>query len=621
MEKVDQWLPQYSFYDTVYITLTTFNPLVLSWAFYLLYISIVYGLVLPYFGLFYTVLFFLILPVLGSFVVRNYILPSRRSKSLPPRTFTLSSATFGQSPPNISFKNPATGVSTGSYSSYSPADVASVLTLARTAQASYSSSSTFSDRSILLSDLMQEIILHQSEICKLSMQDTGKTYLEALYGEILTSCSKLDFLINNGAHILADDYRAPPLWLLTKSAHVEYQPLGVIGIIVPWNYPFHNVLSAVITAIFAGNAAIVKVSEYATSSKDYFESLFRRVLSRNGYDPNLVTLVSGYGQTGEALIKCGIDHIFFIGSPMTGKKVMAAAVENLVPMTLELGGKDAFIVFDDVNIDHVIQIALRGVYVNNGQNCIASERIYVQSKIYNQFVQKIVEKVSALRSGASILDEQVDIGSMTMQLGITKILDLINDAVSKGAKLLAGGNVKKNAAEGTLFFEPTVLVDVTNEMKCVQEEAFGPLMLIMSFETEEEVIQKANDSQYGLGCSVFSRDRSKAERVGKKVRSGMVTVNDFGVGYLVQSVPFGGVGMSGFGKFNGSEGLRAFCNVKTVVRNRWGGEVLVPRFSQFPVLKEAREVVEGLIGVLYEQGARNKIRAVQKLQKNAQLLK
>ena len=491
--------------------------------------------------------------------------------------------------------------------------------LAHKAQVEWAQTS-FAERAAVLSDLMQHIIQNQNEICKKSMQDTGKTYLEALYGEILTSCAKLDYVINNGQNILSTESRSPPLWLLTKSAWVEYLPLGVIGIIVPWNYPFHNVLSAVVTALFSGNAAVVKVSEFATSSKDYFENIFRSVLCKRGHSPDLVTLISGYGPTGEALIRSDVNHVFFIGSPQTGQKVMRAASDNTTPVTLELGGKDPFIVFDDVVMDQVIQVALRGVFVNNGQNCIASERIYVHSKIYDEFVDKAQKAVKALRSGASILGEECDIGSVTMELGIKKCLELVQDAEKHGAKILAGGRVKPNNKQHTLFFEPTILVNVTHDMKCVQEEAFGPLMLIIKFNTEDEVIKMANDSKYALGCSVFSQDKHKAERIGRKIASGMLTVNDFGVGYLVQSLPFGGVKASGFGKFNGPEGLRSFCNVKACVTGRFGGGLLVPKFTTFPVVKEAKEVVEGLIGVLYEAGASNKIRAVKKLKDNATLL-
>jgi len=617
MDSVDRFLPRYSFFDTVYLTATSFPPLVLTWGFYVLYSLILYYVVTPFIGIFYTIVLFGIAPPVLLSVLRSYV-PPKPPRS--PREFQPSSKTYGKNGAEIAFRNPATGEPTGTFSSYSTEDVQAIVSNAHVAQAEWAKTS-FSERVAVLHDLMQHIIQDQDNICKYSMQDTGKTQMEALYGEILTSCAKIDYLIKEGAQILSPESRSPPLWLLTKSAWVEYHPLGVIGIIVPWNYPFHNVLSAVVTAIFSGNAAVVKVSEFATSSKDYFESIFRTVLTRRGHSPDLVTLVSGYGQTGEALIKApGMNHVFFIGSPQTGKKVMSAATDRCVPVTLELGGKDAFIVFEDVNIDHVIQVALRGVFVNCGQNCIASERIYVHSKIYDEFVDKITKAVKSLRSGAGYSGEHSDIGSVTMELGVKKCLDLVSDAVAHGAKILAGGTVKENQKEHTLFFDPTILVNVNHSMKCVQEEAFGPLMLIMKFDTEEEVIQKANDSIYALGCSIFSQNRARAERVGKQIVSGMLTINDFGVSYLVQSCPFGGVKTSGFGKFNGPEGLRSFCNVKTVVSGRFDGGVLVPRFSAFPVLKEARDVVKGLIGVLYQSGFANKVKAVQKLIEHRKLL-
>src|SRR3989338_8178778 len=199
----------------------------------------------------------------------------------------------------------------------------------------------------------------------------------------MTILEKLRWLKNEGERLLAPESRSVPAMLFLKKARIEYYPLGVIGVIIPGNYPFHNVASAVATAIFAGNGCVVKVSEWANSSRGFFQEIFRRVLFRRGHNPDLVQVLGGFGQTGAALIGAGVDHVLFIGSPQTGERVLATASKTLTPVTLELGGKDPFIVLEDAAFDHAAEVALRGVFTNCGQNCIAAERLYVHASIYH----------------------------------------------------------------------------------------------------------------------------------------------------------------------------------------------------------------------------------------------
>jgi len=351
-------------------------------------------------------------------------------------------------------------------------------------------------------------------------------------------------------------------------------------------------------ALFAGNAAVVKVSEFALGSKDDFEEIFRKVLANRGYNPDLVTLLAGEGDTGAALVRSGVDKILFIGSPETGKKVMNGAAEKLTPVILELGGKDPFIVLDDAELDQAAEIAVRGVFVNCGQNCIAAERLYVHERVFDRFEAKVVAKVRALRQGPSISGGCFDCGSMTMPRQVEIVEELVKDAVNRGAKVLAGGERNSEHPEG-LFYKPTVLSNVDHSMDIVKKEAFGPVMLLIKFSTDKEVIEMANDSEYALGCSIFSTNYQRAEAIAKCIVSGMVTVNDFGVGYLIQSLPFGGTKMSGFGRFNGPEGLREFSRIKSVVTDRFPIRTKPPRFTSYPVPENASAVVGSAIHVFY----------------------
>jgi len=251
------------------------------------------------------------------------------------------------------------------------------------------------------------------------------------------------------------------------------------------------------------------------------EDMLRTVIARRGHNPDLVQIVTGYGDTGAALVKSGVDKVLFIGSPATGKRVMEAASANLTPVILELGGKDPFIIFDDCDLNLALDIAIRGAFINLGQNCISAERFYVQEGIYNRFIDAVRERMARLRCGASSFSNRCDFGSMTMSPQVDIVSGLIEDALSKGAKLICGGHRAKYTGARTspaagpadktcLFFEPTVLADVNHSMRIGNEEAFGPCMTIIKFRDEDEVIKMANSSRYGLGSSVFSRSYSRA---------------------------------------------------------------------------------------------------------------
>eukprot|EP01104_Vermistella_antarctica_P000178 TRINITY_DN1020_c0_g1_i1.p1 TRINITY_DN1020_c0_g1~~TRINITY_DN1020_c0_g1_i1.p1 ORF type:complete len:593 (+),score=135.15 TRINITY_DN1020_c0_g1_i1:39-1781(+) len=554
---------------------------------------------------------FLLQPTVLLVLVAAYIVKTMFIKEKIPHRAPLSVKDY----PEVKFDgevleciNPASGEVLGSVTAASPANVLECVRLARIAQIEWAKTS-FAERRAVLADLMQAVLDNQDEICRLSSQDTGKTTLEATYGEILTTCEKLRHLVAKGESALQSESRTPPLLLMVKKAWVEYHPLGVIGTIVPWNYPFHNVASAVASSIFSGNAAVVKVSEFACFSRPFFQTIFSDVLAKRGHNPHLVQLMTGCGDTGEALVRSGADKILFIGSPQVGKLVMKAAADSLTPVTLELGGKDAFVVCEDSDYEHAVDVAMRGVFVNCGQNCIAAERVFVHDAIYEKFADEMATRVGALRQGCALKGDGCDLGSMCMEKQVNHVEMMVQQGIDDGATLIAGGKRDPTRPEG-LFFQPTVLRDVTPDNRIAMEEVFGPVMLLIRFKTDDELIVAANQTKYALGCSVFSSDYKRAESIASRIVSGMVVINDYGVGYLIQALPFGGCKYSGFGRFNGPEGLREFSRQKSVVTDRFGAVARSPPFVQFPIPRYAPSIVKQAIKMIYEASPLDRVRAL-----------
>jgi acyl-CoA reductase-like NAD-dependent aldehyde dehydrogenase len=362
--------------------------------------------------------------------------------------------------------------------------------------------------------------------------------------------------------------------LLHKRAFMEFHPLGVIGVICPWNYPLQNVLGPTIPALFAGNAVVVKVSEWTSYSAPRFQAIFDEVLGKLGHSPDLVQVITGDGETGAALCRAGVDKIVFTGSMNNGQRVAAQAAESLTPVILELGGKDAFVVCDDADLEQAAHAALAGCYISAGQACLAAERLYVMDGIHDRFVGRVVELVQQLRQGPPLGPDglgtpfgQVDVGAMTMPAQVDIVEGLVNDAVKKGARVLVGGHRRTHAGSGQ-YFEPTVLCNVDHTMAIARQETFGPVMCILRVHSEEEAIRLANDTDYGLGSTVLTRDPARARRISQAIRAGSTSINDFGLPYMANALPFGGVGGSGYGRLNGREGLRAMCNTKSVLEDR-----------------------------------------------------
>jgi acyl-CoA reductase-like NAD-dependent aldehyde dehydrogenase len=382
----------------------------------------------------------------------------------------------------------------------------------------------------------------------------------------------------------------------------------VVAAIIPWNYPFQNILNPIIPALMAGNAIVIKPSEWVAWSSERFVVALREVLTDAGHDPNLIQAVQGFGETGAALARSAVDMILFIGSVGNGRRVVQASAERVTPVVMELGGKDAFIVCDDADLEQAVHAAMSGCFINCGQNCVASERILVHEGIYQRFTDRALELTSALRQGSS-RNDVVDVGAIATPLQLEVIEKLVASAVKQGARLLCGG--KRVQAERGNFFAPTILAEVTPEMDIAREEVFGPVMLLMRVKDDEEAVRVANGVSYGLSSSVFSQNRGRAREIASQLEAGMTAINEFGgVTYMVQGLTFGGVKASGYGRMNGREGLRSMCNIKAVVDDRLP---LARPNRLFPVAAGDYGRFSGVIDLLYGKGLSQKWRGLTRL--------
>jgi succinate-semialdehyde dehydrogenase/glutarate-semialdehyde dehydrogenase len=458
-------------------------------------------------------------------------------------------------------KSPVTLEALGEFDAQSGAEVRAAVERARKAQPAWAELGA-DDRGRYLERAVRYLIARQDEFVQVIVGETGKPAVEAFASEIVASCDVLTFYAKRARRILAD--RTLPVHLLrNKKLRISYRPLGVVGIITPWNFPFLLSLNPTAQALVAGNAVILKPSEATAFSGRLLQDLFEAA----GLPEGIFQVVLGDGETGRALCESGVDKISFTGSVATGRKVGEICGRRLVPCTLELGGKDPMIVCADADLERAANGAVFGAFSNAGQVCISTERVYVVDEVADEFTRQVVEKTAALRQGAS---GEFDVGAMITPGQLEIVERHVRDAVAKGARVLAGG--RRNPAWPGLFFEPTVLADVTHEMDVMREETFGPVLPIMRVRDEQEALLRANDSRYGLNANVWTRDKRKGVELAKAIEAGAVVVNDCMVTYGVTEAPFGGRKDSGIGQVNGEVGLRSYCHAQAILVDRFGGK-------------------------------------------------
>jgi acyl-CoA reductase-like NAD-dependent aldehyde dehydrogenase len=459
--------------------------------------------------------------------------------------------------------DPATGDVIGTYPVDSADEVNGAVQRARTAAASWAGLG-FAERRRVLGAWRSELIRRSDELTSLVRAENGKPLADAMM-ELVVAAAHVDWASKHARRVLGRRRVSSGLLMINQSAWVEYQPLGVIGVIGTWDYPVFGPIGSAAYALAAGNTVVLKPSEWTPGVGKWLADSFGAIAG----DQRIFQVVTGLGPTGEALCRSGVDKISFTGCPATAKKVMAACAETLTPVAIDGGGTDALLVDADADLDAAADAAVWGGMSNAGQTCIAIERVYVHEQVYDAFVAKVVGIAKNLRAG----DGQ-PIGPLTMPSQADTIRRHIADALEHGGKALVGGV----DAVGDRYVQPTVLVDVPEVSAAVREETFGPTLTIAKVRDMDEAVQKANGTRFGLGGAVFSRTRGI--ELARRMRSGMTSVNGVLTFAGVPSLPYGGVGDSGFGRIHGPDGLREWSRSKAVTRQRFTSPVRTTTFTR-----------------------------------------
>jgi len=442
-------------------------------------------------------------------------------------------------------------------------DVADALARARTAQKAWARV-PIAERARIVRGAVDRLVEHRDEAIADIREDTGKTRAETLMIEIIAACDFINHWSACAVRDLSDEVRKTHGFMRPlKKLLIHYRPLGVVGVITPWNGPFALAVNPTVQALLAGNAVLLKPSEVAPRSGDWTA----RILHEAGVPKDLVQVLHGDGETGAALVTSGVQKISFTGSVRTGRKIALACAEQLIPFTLELGGKDAMIVCSDADLERAANGAVFSSVFNTGHVCMGVERIYVVDSVADEFERLVEEKVRAVSYGPSSSDEVTDIGSVFWDRQLPIIESHVADAKDKGAEVVVGGEADH---DGGLFYKPTFIRDVDHTMDLMRHETFGPIVAIMRVKDEDEAIRLANDSDYGLSGSVWTKNIEKGIEIAKQIETGSVHINDAAISYGVLEAPFGGMKDSGFGQVNGHHALRSYTFQQPIIIDRWG---------------------------------------------------
>ena len=494
--------------------------------------------------------------------------------------------------PTIAVTNPATGEKVREVPALDREATLDLVRRARAAQPAWEAAG-FKERARLMREMRKWMVRNRARVMETLSSETGKPHEDAQL-ELFYCVDALGFWAKRAHKWLADEHERPhsPL-LLGRKVVSRYVPYGAVGVIGPWNYPLLNNFGDAIPALMAGNTVILKPASITPLSSLLMAEGLREI----GLPDDVFLVATGSGsEVGGALVD-SVDMLHFTGSTEVGRGLMERGAKRLLPLTLELGGKDPMIVLADANLERAANAAVFGALQNAGQTCISVERVYVEGDAYEPFVSKVVEKVRALRQGPPAGPAQVDIGAVTSPDQLETLEEHVRDAVDKGAKVEVGG--RRRATDSGTFFEPTVLTGVDHSMKIMTEETFGPTLPIMRVADEEEAIRLANDSPFGLDSSVFAGSHRHGEQVARRVQAGAAVVNDALVNYFAMEIPIGGMKQSGVGARHGRTGIQKYCQRQNLVVTRFGPN---KELYYFPYNKMSSKVTELMIRALYGRG-------------------
>ena len=487
-------------------------------------------------------------------------------------------------------RDPATGEEIGRVPLTLPEEVARAVGRARAAQQAWAAKS-FGERGRIMMQARRIILKELEQIALLVARETGKPASEAIAMELTPSLDLMQHFARKTETLLERERIQIGLYgLMGRMSYLVYKPVGVIGIISPWNFPWATPMAEVVMALMAGNAVVLKPSELTplTALK------IKQVMTRAGLPNDLLEVVTGDGSTGAALIGAGVDKIMFTGSVATGRRVAEAAANYLIPVVMELGGKDPMIVLEDAHIENAARGAIWGAFANCGQSCSSVERCYVHESIAEKFMQAVVAETRRLMLGTRTPRPQgpkefaggapalpvCDIGPMISEQQLRVVERHVYEATARGAVALTGGERVPDAAGP--FFPPTVLTNVNHEMEIMREETFGPVLPIMTFKTDEDAVRLANDSDFGLTASVWTNDLARGRALAERIDAGTVTVNEVLYTHAIAQTPWGGVKHSGFGRTHGRAGLLELVNAQHIHVNRFPSIPDVWWFSYTP---------------------------------------
>lgn len=477
--------------------------------------------------------------------------------------------------------SPATGARVGQFPVHTAEDVDAVVARARVAAERWAALG-FAGRKQRLAAYRGYLARRMHELADLVHRENGKPHADAIL-EITLAVDHLAWAAAHARKTLGPRSVAPGLLAANHQATLEYQPLGVVGVIGPWNYPVFTPMGSIAYALAAGNAVVFKPSEFTPAIGAWLAQAWSAAVPDAA---DAFQVVTGLGATGTALCRARVGKIAFTGSAATGRKVMATCAETLTPVLMECGGKDAMIVDDDADVTAAADAAVWGAMSNAGQTCIGIERVYATSAVYDSFVAAVTTQVQGLRPGA---DDGASYGPMTMPAQTAVVQRHLDDAAATGGRAVVGGTVDGG------YVSPTVLLDVPESSSAVQEETFGPTITITRVADAEEALRLANGTSLGLGGSVFSGSAERGMDLARRMRSGMTSVNSVITFASVPALPFGGVGESGFGRIHGEDGLREFTRAKAITRQRFPLPVALMSFGRPASAADALARVMGLV--------------------------